>query len=193
MAKIKAIETHYKGYRFRSRLEARWAVFLDGLGLTWEYEPQGFDLGEDGPYLPDFRILEWRCWVEIKPVDPERGYLLKPTAFAWNYGNRLLLIEGNPWPGEHLIHDFIPAPMDSSSLYGEIGDCRRCDGYCLFGHDGYHPPMISDGLLDIGPHTCGDHDRWPVSLVHGFHKNNRCHRAYRAARSARFEHGENPS
>jgi hypothetical protein len=25
----KAIETHYKGYRFRSRLEARWAVFFD--------------------------------------------------------------------------------------------------------------------------------------------------------------------
>lgn len=25
---IKAIETEYKGYRFRSRLEARWAVFF---------------------------------------------------------------------------------------------------------------------------------------------------------------------
>jgi hypothetical protein len=28
---IKAIETSYKGYRFRSRLEARWAVFFDAL------------------------------------------------------------------------------------------------------------------------------------------------------------------
>ena len=26
---IKPIETNYKGYRFRSRLEARWAVFFD--------------------------------------------------------------------------------------------------------------------------------------------------------------------
>lgn len=41
---IKAIETVYRGYRFRSRLEARWAVFFDALGLEWEYEPEGFDL-----------------------------------------------------------------------------------------------------------------------------------------------------
>lgn len=27
MKKIKAIQTEYKGYLFRSRLEARWAVF----------------------------------------------------------------------------------------------------------------------------------------------------------------------
>lgn len=26
---IKAIDTIYKGYKFRSRLEARWAVFFD--------------------------------------------------------------------------------------------------------------------------------------------------------------------
>lgn len=31
---MKAIETRYKGYRFRSRLEARWAVFFDALGLS---------------------------------------------------------------------------------------------------------------------------------------------------------------
>ena len=31
--KIAAIETKYKGYRFRSRLEARWAVFFDALGI----------------------------------------------------------------------------------------------------------------------------------------------------------------
>jgi hypothetical protein len=43
---IKAIETRYKGYRFRSRLEARWAVFFDALGVEWEYEKEGFDLGE---------------------------------------------------------------------------------------------------------------------------------------------------
>lgn len=41
---IKAIETSYKGYRFRSRLEARWAVFFDELGIKWEYEKEGYDL-----------------------------------------------------------------------------------------------------------------------------------------------------
>ena len=32
---IKAIPTEYKGYRFRSRLEARWAVFFDACGADW--------------------------------------------------------------------------------------------------------------------------------------------------------------
>jgi nucleoside 2-deoxyribosyltransferase len=53
---IKAIQTVYKGYKFRSRLEARWAVFFDALGLEWEYEPEGFDLGDGVWYLPDFRV-----------------------------------------------------------------------------------------------------------------------------------------
>ena len=44
---IKAIETRYAGYRFRSRLEARWAVFFDTLGLKWQYEPEGYELDPD--------------------------------------------------------------------------------------------------------------------------------------------------
>ena len=65
---IKAIETRYKGYRFRSRLEARWAVFFDAAGIDWQYEPQGFDLGSDlGAYLPDFYLPASKTWVEIKP------------------------------------------------------------------------------------------------------------------------------
>jgi hypothetical protein len=44
MAGPKPIETRYAGCRFRSRLEARWAVFFDRLGIAWEYEPEGFEL-----------------------------------------------------------------------------------------------------------------------------------------------------
>ncbi len=47
MARITAIETHYKGFRFRSRLEARWAVFFDTVGIEWQYEPQGFEVFSD--------------------------------------------------------------------------------------------------------------------------------------------------
>lgn len=53
---LKAIETEYKGYRFRSRLEARWAVFFDACGVKWEYEPEGYDLGDGTYYLPDFLL-----------------------------------------------------------------------------------------------------------------------------------------
>jgi hypothetical protein len=50
---IKPIETVYNGYRFRSRLEARWAVFFDSLRVEYLYEPEGFQT-EYGRYLPDF-------------------------------------------------------------------------------------------------------------------------------------------
>lgn len=71
---LKAIETQYKGYRFRSRLEARWAVFFDLIGVQWEYEPEGFDLGPVGYYLPDFRITDIHgspFYLEIKAIKPK--------------------------------------------------------------------------------------------------------------------------
>jgi hypothetical protein len=52
-AMSRAIETSYNGYRFRSRLEARWAVFFHALGVKYKYESEGFDLG-GVYYLPDF-------------------------------------------------------------------------------------------------------------------------------------------
>ena len=68
---IKAIETKYKGYRFRSRLEARWAVFFETAGYEWVYEPEGFDLGGGDYYLPDFFVrspyARRYSYVEIKP------------------------------------------------------------------------------------------------------------------------------
>ena len=55
MGEIKALPTSYGGSNFESRLEARWAVFFDSIGVGWEYEPEGFDL-PSGWYLPDFYI-----------------------------------------------------------------------------------------------------------------------------------------
>jgi hypothetical protein len=67
MPKLTPIETYYHGYRFRSRLEARWAVFFDALGERWEYEPQGYKL--DGEfYLPDFWLPERKAFLEVKPM-----------------------------------------------------------------------------------------------------------------------------
>lgn len=68
---MKAIETYYNGYRFRSRLEARWAVFFDTLGVKYEYEPEGFVLDDGTWYLPDFRV---KCYgkrgeYDRKPFD----------------------------------------------------------------------------------------------------------------------------
>ena len=53
---IKPIETKYKGIKFRSRAEARWAVFFDACGIKWDYEPEGYVVGDNLCYLPDFLI-----------------------------------------------------------------------------------------------------------------------------------------
>ena len=45
---IDAIETLYAGCRFRSRLEARWAVAFNALGIEWMYEPQGYEIDVAG-------------------------------------------------------------------------------------------------------------------------------------------------
>ena len=65
---IKAIETVYNGYRFRSRLEARWAVFFDAIGISYEYEPEGFELSDGTMYLPDFYLKQCKTWFEVKGV-----------------------------------------------------------------------------------------------------------------------------
>ena len=56
MTDIKPIETVYNGYRFRSRSEARWAVFFDTLGIEYIYEPEGFTFPDGTNYLPDFYL-----------------------------------------------------------------------------------------------------------------------------------------
>lgn len=65
---MKAIETIYNGYRFRSRLEARWAVFFDEMGIKYEYEPEGFELSDGTRYLPDFYLPESDSFFEVKGV-----------------------------------------------------------------------------------------------------------------------------
>ncbi len=67
---LKPIETRYAGCRFRSRLEARWAVFFDRAGIQWEYEPEGFELPSGARYLPDFWLPESRAWFEVKGDTP---------------------------------------------------------------------------------------------------------------------------
>lgn len=76
MNNFKPIETVYRGYKFRSRLEAKWAVFFDKMGYCWEYEPEGFEgkcwNGDYFKYLPDFKLYpagkhhSYYFWVEVK-------------------------------------------------------------------------------------------------------------------------------
>lgn len=182
---IKAIETVYKGYRFRSRLEARWAVFFDTLGVEWEYEPEGFELGRAGRYLPDFWLPAFNMWLEIKPAAPPHDDMVKLAAFAraMRSGDdgqpSVFLMMGQPWPGAYDMCAFAPTGLP---YYRKLAwmQCRRCDGFNLCEEDAVE--------MAVGPHTCGD--RWKGSMP--LELSTRLMQAYIAARSARFEHGETP-
>ena len=92
---MKPIPTKYKGCLFRSRLEARWAVFFDALQLKWQYEPEGFDLKNGAWYLPDFRLPEQQVWLEIKGDRPTEEDLWKVYYFQtelWERGEDFVFI-----------------------------------------------------------------------------------------------------
>lgn len=165
---MKPIETHYAGCRFRSRLEARWAVFFDTLGIQWEYEFQGYDL-PSGWYLPDFWLPHVQSRhpggdgidFEVKPYkgedDPRWSELTEAT------GRGLYVAFGLPRP-----------PHDSGNEWIEEwgGDCwDNCMTFCDC-WDGWSMQYGPEGNY----HRDVDHPR--------------IDRALEAARSARFEHGE---
>lgn len=74
----KAIPQIYNGVKFRSTVEARYAVFLDMLGTPWMYEYQGFDL-PSCKYLPDFWLPKiWKgLFIEVKSCMPTEKELTK--------------------------------------------------------------------------------------------------------------------
>lgn len=110
MNTIKAIETQYKGYRFRSRLEARWAVFFDAMSMKWEYEPEGIVLPSGTNYLPDF-LIEGGCYVEVKPENVQRQELDKSYELAM-FSDVFLAI-GTPSPKSY---DLLTAVLEDNQI-----------------------------------------------------------------------------
>lgn len=180
----KAIETVYNGYRFRSRLEARWAVFFDTLGVKYEYEKEGYEL--DGVrYLPDFWIPEWECFVEIKADEASDEEWLKCFKLWEATGNVVMLIRGNPWPGEHTTQFPLFPDNDQNVYHSEFASCMMCEGFVV---------VTDRDHLEIyhlsGP-TCGKYRMMTLSRFSDAW-GDEVRAAYSKARQARFEHGEKP-
>jgi hypothetical protein len=97
MTELKAIETEYNGHLFRSRLEARWAMFFDEIGIVYQYELEGYELEGGGRYLPDFYLPDFKVYVEVKPnQDLPPDQVEKLVKFAADGDQPLLLIIGTP-------------------------------------------------------------------------------------------------
>jgi hypothetical protein len=166
---MKPIETIYNGYRFRSRLEAKWAVFLDKLGVPYIYEKEGFDL--DGEwYLPDFWLplpeAEDRhkgsgYWLEIKPLrlnEREERLLEK---LVKNTGHNAYAFAGNIGTKEFQVLKW--------GLQRSTGEVTRFE---------FDEPENNLWVFII----LGVFSLWDLKCT--------VDDAFKAARSARFEHGE---
>jgi hypothetical protein len=89
----KSKKTKYNNIEYRSKIEARWAVFFDCLGITHKYEPDWSDVEinlRTYYYKPDFYISipssKQEFYVEIKTQVPTEYEQLKAAAWAKDIG-----------------------------------------------------------------------------------------------------------
>ena len=183
------IETHAFGYRFRSRLEARWATFFDALNLEWFYEHEGFYLGDNRTaYLPDFYLPSIETYVEIKGTAPTGIEKAKAGMLSSYTAKRVWVTHGSipyPYPSYDLgfkenglmffgdshgglwVDDF-PYWFCECEMCGAIGiefEGRSARIHCGCSHDGH-----------------GSGDKCYSA------NSERIQSAYIAARSSRFEY-----
>lgn len=197
-----AIETSWGGCRFRSRTEARWAVFFSALGMEWEHESQGyhteFNVGPAGKqvgYLPDFYLPALGLYLEVKPpwpdhVDPEGvkrwQFFAGMVELDWDRGRTAMLIGNIPDPNRV---DELGPPRETEWFGQKVVTLR--DWHCAwcacpsgthfdiqFQARGARVLCGCPRIQDDRQYFTGDHP----SILN----------AYRTARSARFEHGEKP-
>ena len=89
----------YAGVQMRSRLEALFAAYLDGLCVEWHYEPH-VSQNRDGRWTPDF-LVSRSVLVEVKPT-PDAAYEQVPFILRHLDGGMsgaVVWYDGNDWRG----------------------------------------------------------------------------------------------
>jgi hypothetical protein len=190
------IETAYAGHLFRSRLEARWAVFMDHLGVQWRYEPQGYVVGtgEDTErYLPDFRLPEVGVWVEVKGAANERDLrVLTKAAHPVELGGlehneagsgaRILILSDVPYVDTGAIPLHQTMWWNSERAQVEIA-------LSAWGLGKLVPFLTPWAARTADPRLLTES---PSLWLGGGHFGSKVLEAYDAARTARFEWGQTP-
>lgn len=198
---MQAIETVYKGYRFRSRLEARWAVFFDAMNIEWQYEVEGYKLKDGTLYLPDFFFPEWNIHGEVKGRPVEYSDLNKIFQFCVE-DKHLLIFNSYPMSPDFgsggIIHysEFCLRRYWSVNLKFEglilssskdcfIAKCEYCGKNVLISTEDYKGIyyQISDCCERFYEHADDGLDLVRLGAPRLVNSLN-------SAKSARFEHGE---
>lgn len=167
------IPTRYAGRFFRSRTEARWAIFFDACGIPWQYEPEGFELSGGKLYLPDFWLPAFQAFFEVKGVIPTEEEREKCRDLSYITRRMVLLAEGQP-EERFQIRIFIEGEEDEELWVIARDRCSEA-GFYLVAPDDMR-------WLGGGDPTPG--------LRRGPMFSGALEEAYATALSARFEHGE---
>ena len=196
MMSIKAIQTQYKGYLFRSRLEARWAVFFDACGAEYEYEPEGFALPNGQFYLPDFLLhgCDGRSpkdlYIEVKGkmTEADAEKILQFSGInaheLCEIRNPILVVagipDGNSISGiEYFCRDWGYSGFPEIKHGPYPFNFETIDGDYFVAHPGINKKGQFELFGDDNSYTC---ERDDIATL----------RAFKLARQARFEHGERP-
>lgn len=186
---IAAKETVVDGIRYRSRTEARWAIFFLNLGIEFHYEPERIELSSGESYLPDFILPEFRAFFEVKGDNDAlvtAECARARTLSADRPGQRVWLAAGAPsfdppniltleqWKPDTPIDEIL---ADPENRYHFLQDRRDEGVYWLQAN------AVGGGFrrafLIGGPGEISDHVREPLMLPH-------IEAAYNAALSARW-------
>ena len=178
---MKAIETVYKGYRFRSRLEARWAVFFNYIGVEWDYEPEGYVLDNGEWYLPDFLITSngMSFWCEIKGKEFSEKEINKCRLLSKGSNISVFMLNGVP------NRQYYQLCMGITIIKSPI--LIKVDHPWVINYNKYNKDRGFVTQLLLGRESRG------LKIMQDFYfQQSGISSACEKARQARFEHGEAP-
>lgn len=94
---IQAIPTEHNGTKYRSRTEARWAVFFEDQRIPFAYEQEGYQTYA-GWYVPDFRLTAASelTFFEVKPHEPSQHEIGLAAALARGAKATVFIALGGP-------------------------------------------------------------------------------------------------
>jgi len=133
---ISAIPTKYNGYKYRSKMEAKTAVFLDSLKISFEYEKEGYKLilpfsspneeRDEIFYLPDFYIPAQdcidECFIEVKGVTPSYDENEKAIALCLATKIPVIFVYGFPDMEKTFDHINGYIPSNEDGKYFDFDD-----------------------------------------------------------------------
>lgn len=144
MRRIQAIPTTYDGYTFRSKTEAKWALFFNKIGLPYTHELDGYQISKYRGYLPDFyteknggwfievkgspRIITTQEWAKIKALNKNPPLNAKGV----------ILVCGHPSPDITFVNWVFPNEKNRWTV-----DLAKKTGYNPF-----HIPKIVNAAME---------------------------------------------